>query len=129
MSQENVEVVKAWLLAFEEDRDAFSALTHPAIEWMPFEDNHTPARGVDGALRIRDGWLDAWDEHITEIEELLDTDDGVFLTAKLVGRGKGSGATVEVRLYGHFKVSDGKVIYFYEHVNREDALKAVGLEK
>src|SRR3954454_23057854 len=59
MSQENVEVVKAWLLAFEEDRDAFSALTHPAIEWMPFEDTHTPTRGVDGALRIRDGWLDA----------------------------------------------------------------------
>jgi ketosteroid isomerase-like protein len=127
MSQENVEVVLAWLLAFEEDRDAFSALTHPAIEWMPFEDNHTPARGVAGALRIRDGWLDTWDEHTTEIEEVLDKDDGVYLAAKLIGRGKGSGVKVEVRLYGHFKVRDGKVVYFYEHVDRADALKAAGL--
>ena len=129
MSQEDVEVVQAWLLAFEEDRDAFAALTHPAIEWMPFEDNHTPAHGVDGALRIRDGWLDAWDEHNTEIEEILDADGGVYLAARLVGRGKGSGAMVEVRLYGHFKVLDGKVVYFYEHVNREDAREAVGLEE
>jgi ketosteroid isomerase-like protein len=117
------------LVAFEEDRHAFSAITHPAIEWMPFEENHTPTRGVAGALRIRDGWLDAWEEHTTEIEEIVETDHGVYLAAKLVGRGKGSGATVEVRLYGHFKVRDGKVVYFYEHVDRKDALKAVGLEE
>jgi ketosteroid isomerase-like protein len=129
MSQENVEIVQAWLLAFEQDRDAFSAITHPAIEWMPFEENHTPTRGVEGALRIRDGWLDAWDEHTTEIEEIRGRGDGVYLAAKLIGRGKGSGATVEVRLYGHFKVRDGKVVYFYEHVDRADALKAVGLEE
>jgi ketosteroid isomerase-like protein len=128
MSQENVEIVQAWLLAFEKDRDAFSAITHPAIEWMPFEENHTPTRGVEGALRIRDAWLDAWDEHTTEIEEILGRDDGVYLAAKLIGRGRGSGATVEVRLYGHIKVRDGKVVYVYEHLNREDALKAVGLE-
>jgi hypothetical protein len=109
MSQENVEIVQAWLLAFEEDRDAFSAITHPAIEWMPFEENHTPTRGVEGALRIRDGWLDAWDEHTTEIEEIRGRGDGVYPAAKLIGRG-------------------GKVVYFYEHLNREDALKAAGLE-
>src|SRR5690348_48441 len=127
MSQENVEIVRDWLLAFETDRDAFRALCHPEIEWMPFEDNHTPTRGPDGAVRIRDAWLDAWDEHTTTVEEMLDKDDGVYLAATLVGRGKGSGATVEVRLYGQFKVRDGKVAYFYEHLNRDDALKAVGL--
>jgi ketosteroid isomerase-like protein len=128
MVQENVEIVQQWLHGFEDDLDVFCANTHPDIEWMPFEDNHTPSHGIEGAVRIREGWLDAWDDHRTTIDELQGKGDSVYLAATLIGRGKGSGATVEVRLYGHFKVRDGKVAYFYEHLNRADALKAAGLE-
>ncbi len=127
MSEEDVDIVRKWLWAFDNDADAFRQLTHPEIEWMPFEENHTPSHGVDGAMRIRNGWIDAWAEHRIDVEEMLDGGDDVFASALLTGSGKASGAGVEVRLYGHFKVQEGSVAYVYEHENRDEALKAVGL--
>ena len=127
MSRENVEIVRRWLEAFENDETVFRALTHPAIEWAPFEDNHTISHGLVGAMRIRAAWLDAWAEHRLEIEDMLDGGDDVVATVHLAGRGRGSGVEVDVRLYGHVKVRDGKVVYVYEHENRADALRAVGL--
>ena len=128
ISRKHVEVVLRWLLAFGSDRDAFSAVTHPEIEWMPFEEGHTPSRGLDAALRLRDRWLGAWEESIT-IEEIWGRGDDVFLAATLVGRGKASGGEVEMRYYGHCRVRDDKVSYCYEHLSRDEALKAVGLEE
>ena len=32
-----------------------------------------------------------------------------------------------MHLYGHFKVRDGKVVYLFEHQEREAAFKAAGL--
>jgi ketosteroid isomerase-like protein len=128
MSQESAEIMRRWLLAFDNDTDTFRQLTHPEIEWMPFEDNHTPSYGLDGAMRIRNGWLDAWDEHRVDIEEMLDGGgDDVVAPVHVSGRGRGSGVEVEVRLYLHLRVRDGKVVYLYEHEDRADALKAIGL--
>jgi ketosteroid isomerase-like protein len=128
MSRENVEVVRRWLSAFDNDTDTFRQVTHPEIEWMPFEDNHTASYGLDGAMRIRNGWLEAWDEHRLEIEDTLDGGgDDVVATVHVIGRGRGSGVEVDTRLYGHLKVRDGMVVYLYEHENRADAFKAVGL--
>ena len=130
MSQANVEIMRRWIQAFDNDTDTFRQLTHPEIEWMPFEDNHTPSYGLDGAMGIRNAWLDAWDEHRMDIEETLDGGgDDVVGTVHLIGRGRGSGVEVDVRLYGHLKVRDGKVVYLYEHEERADALKAAGLSE
>lgn len=60
---------------------------------------------------------------------MLDGGGDVFASALLTGSGKASGAGVEVRLYGHVKVRDGAVAYVYEHENRSEALRAVGLEE
>ena len=38
-------------------------------------------------------------------------------------------ALVDVRLYLHMKVRDGRVVYVFEHEDRAEALKAVGLEE
>jgi ketosteroid isomerase-like protein len=115
-------------LAFDNNAHVFSQLTHPEIEWMPFEENHTLFHGLDGAMRIRNGWFDAWDEHRLEIDEAFDGGvDDVVATVHLIGRGRGSGAEVDVHVYGQFKVRDGKVVYLYEQVNRAEALKAAGL--
>jgi ketosteroid isomerase-like protein len=129
MSQKNVEVVLQWLLAFGSDRDAFSAVTHPEIEWLPFEEGNLPSHGLDAALRLRDQWLGAWEQQGIAVEEIWGRGDDVFLAATLVSRGKASGAEVETRLYQHCKVRDDKVSYCYEHLSRDAALKAVGLEE
>jgi ketosteroid isomerase-like protein len=129
VSQENVELVRQWLWAFEKDERVFLEMTHPEIEWAPFEDNHTISHGLGGARRIRAAWLDAWAEHRLEIEETFDGGDDVVATVHVVGRGRGSGVEVDVRLYGHIKVRDSKVVYLYEHEDRADALRAAGVEE
>ena len=126
-SHSNVEVVLRWLLAFGSDRDVFSAVTHPEIEWMPFEEGHIPSHGLEGALRLRDQWLGVWEQTIT-IEEIWPRDDEVFLAAKVVGRGRASGAEVEMPFFGHCRVRDDKVSYCYEHLSRDEALNAIGHE-
>src|ERR1700736_5878522 len=100
MSQGNVEIVRRWLWAFENSDDTFRELTHPEIEWAPFEDNHTVSYGLAGALRIRAGWLDAWAEHQMDIEEMIDGGDDIVALVHLSARGKGSGVEVDVRLHG-----------------------------
>jgi ketosteroid isomerase-like protein len=127
MSQENVELVRRWIWAFENDTDTFREITHPEIEWAPFEENHTPSYGLDGAMRIRDGWFDAWAEHRMEIEEVFDGDDDLVASLHVTARGKESGVEVDVRLHGHMKVRDGRVIYLFEYEDLTAALAAAGL--
>jgi ketosteroid isomerase-like protein len=128
MSRKNMDVVLRWLLAFGSDRDAFGALTHPEIEWMPLEEGNVPSHGLDAALRLRDQWLGAWEQQSVAVQEIRSRNGDVFVAATLVARGKASGAEVETRFYQHCKVRDEKVSYCYEHLTREEALKAVGLE-
>jgi len=125
-SRESVDVVVRWLLSFGRDRDAFRDVTHPEIEWMPFEENHRPSHGVDGALRLRDQWLGAWDEQSIEIEEIWGRHDAVFLAATVVCHSRASDVPIKIRFYGHCRVRDRKVSYCYEHLNRDAALRAVG---
>ena len=129
MSAENVEVVQRWIWAFENDADAFRDILHPDIVWFPFEDNHTPSHGIEGAVRVRTHWLASWDQMRGELEEAVEGAGGVVASVHVTGRGKTSGVEVDVRLYLHFKVQDGKVIYLYEHEDRPSALQAAGLRE
>jgi len=122
-------VVRRWFWAFENDTDAFRGTLHPEIEWRPFEDNHTPSYGVEGAMRIRNHWLDTWDEHRVDLEELIDEGDNVVASAHVRARGKASGIEVDVCLYMRFRVRDDKVVYVFEHEDRAEALEALGLRE
>jgi ketosteroid isomerase-like protein len=133
MSQENVairnEAVRAFIAAFESDDGAFRATLHPDIEWYPIEENRTPTRGVDAALWNRNAWLDTWEEHRLEVEDVVEDGDSVVAQVHITARGKGSGVKVDVRFYAQIKVQDGKVIYIYDHEDRADALEAAGLRE
>src|SRR6266568_1180103 len=120
MSQENVEIVRQFVWAFEHDTDTFIRLAHPEIEWAPFEENHTVFHGVEGAMRVRTGWLETWAEHHIAIEEVLQADEDLVFTLHLTARGKGSGVEADVRLYLHIKVRERKVIYVFEHEDRAE---------
>src|SRR5437899_8656878 len=123
MSEQDVEIVRRWLWAFESSDDVFRELTHPEVEWAPFEENHTVSHGLADAMRIRNGWLDPWAEHHIDIEELIDAGEDVVAVLHLTARGAASGAEVNVHLYGQFKVKDAKIVYLYEHEDRDAALK------
>jgi len=130
MSRENAEeVARRWLGAFADDPQAFRDALHPDIVWFPFEDNHMPSHGVEGAMRIRNHWLESWTEMRAEVEEVVGDSDSVVATTHVTGRGKTSGVVVDVRLHMHFKVRDGKVVYVYEYQDRAQALEAGGLRE
>jgi ketosteroid isomerase-like protein len=120
-------IMRRWVWAFEHDADAFRELTHPEIEWAPFEENHTVSRGLEQAMRIRAGWLDAWAEHRIEIEEVIDVSDGLVLALRVLARGKSSGLQADVRLYPHVRFRDGRAVYMFEYDSRAAALEAVGM--
>ena len=130
MPQENAEeVARRWIWAFENDDDVFRDILHPEIEWFPFEENHTRFYGVESAVRLRNQWLDTWQEMQGEAEEVVQEDDAVVATLRVIARGKISGVKTDVRLYLQFKVRDGKVAYLFEHTDRAAALEAAGLSE
>jgi ketosteroid isomerase-like protein len=88
-----------------------------------------PLHGVEAAVRNRNAWLDAWDEHRLDVDEVVEEGDDVVVLIHISGRGRRSGATAEVRFYAQVKVLDGKIAYIYDHENRAAALEAVGLSE
>jgi ketosteroid isomerase-like protein len=127
VTQENVEIAQRWLGSFDGDAEVFRGTLHPDIEWYPFEDNHTPSYGIEGAMRIRNGWLDAWEEMQVDLEQVVDSDDCVVASVHVTGRGRSSGVEVDVRLHLLFTIRDQKIAYVFEHTERAAALKAAGL--
>jgi ketosteroid isomerase-like protein len=133
MSQENVEIrneaVQRFLAAFEGDDDSFRDTLHPEIEWYPIEENRTPTRGIEAAMWNRNQWLDTWEEHRLDVEEVIEEGDSVVASVHIQARGKASGVAVDVHFYAQMKVRDGKIVYIYDHEDRNDALQAAGLSE
>jgi ketosteroid isomerase-like protein len=129
MRRENVETatVQLWFAAFPVDADAFRETLHPDVEWFPFEDNHSPSHGVDGAMRVRSHWLESWEDQDIELEDFTAQDGNVVVTCHVTARGRGSGVEVDTRLHFHFRLRDDKIVHIYEHLDRAEALEAAGI--
>jgi ketosteroid isomerase-like protein len=129
MSQENVEIVLRAIQAFEDDEKAMLSMLDPAVEWYPIEDEHIPSRGLEAAAGVRRRWLEIWEGHQIDLEEMKDGGDSVVACLHLSGRGKSSGVEVDLRVYMHYKLRDGKIVYLYEYADRGEALEAAGLRE
>ena len=121
------EAVRRFLATFEDDDDAFRQTLHPGIEWYPIEENRVALHGVEAAVRNRNAWLDTWDEHRLDVDEVVEEGDDVVALIHIAARGRGSGATADARCYAQVKVREGKVAYIYDHEDRTAALQAAGL--
>src|SRR5438876_10862701 len=118
MSQENVEIVRRGVEAFEDDEEVWIQTLDPDLVWYPIEDGHIPATGIDGAKGVRQRWLDTWEGHSIAVEDLTGVDENVVATIHVSGRGKGSGVEVNLQVYGHWKLRDGRIVYLFEHPDR-----------
>lgn len=121
------DAVRRFLLAFEDDDEAFRDTLHPEIEWCPIDEDRVPLHGLEAAVRNRNAWLETWDEHRVDLEEVVESGDSVVGLIHITGRGKGSGAEAEVRFYAQVRVRDGRVAYIYDHEDRDAALEAAAL--
>jgi ketosteroid isomerase-like protein len=119
--------VRAFFAAFDGADEAFREALHPEIEWYPIEENRTPTYGVEAALWNRNQWLDTWDEHRLDVEEVVEEGDDAVVLVHIQARGSVSGAQANLRFYAQMRVRDGRVAYIYDHDDRAAALDAAGL--
>lgn len=123
----NNRLVREFFATFESDTAGFRQVLHPQVEWFPVEENRSRTRGIDGAMRYREQWLETWDDHRFTVEEVIEGDRDVVALVHISGRGKASGAAVDYRFYAQFRIEDDKIIRIYDHDDRESALAAAAL--
>jgi len=103
MSQENVEVVRRFLLL-----EVDEALTYvdPDIVWNPAEESATQGHDAVRASLVR--WKSEWDDYELLPEEFEHMGDRVVAAVRLRGRGRGSGVEVDARFYEVYTLRQGK---------------------
>jgi ketosteroid isomerase-like protein len=134
MSQENVEVIRAGIAAFNRlDLDAFVAVLSPDVVWEENPDLPGLREIYRGRAEVRE-WIDEILEAVqtlhNEIGEITELrDDRVFTENVVTGRGTGSGVPVELRYWSVFWVTEGKIARRQVFWNKDEALEAAGLSE
>ena len=108
-----------------EDPEAFYSIFDERVEFNTgnlFPDGET-YRGVDGVREFFRTWVGTFHDWGFEVEEVLDIGDSVVILLHQWGRGKGSGAEVELRFWQVWTFEDGKVIRCIAHPDKADALE------
>jgi len=123
MSQENVEIVRRFLLLPVEE-----ALAHadPDIVWNPTEES--AAQGHDAVRESLVRWKGEWDDYELLPEEFEHMGDRVVVAVSVRGRGRASGIEVDARLYDVYTLREGKIVRMDQFTERSEALQAAGLQ-
>ncbi len=132
MSQENVEVVRRALAAFDSgDLDQVLAMVAPDFEaHIAPELSAEPDtyRGSAGVRRYFDSFREAFEEIRFEVEQLTDAGDAVVVGMRMTALGKVTKIPVEQRNAGVWTVADGKVARIETYARLDDAFRAAGME-
>jgi ketosteroid isomerase-like protein len=133
MSEENVEVVR---LAYQRvnagDIDGFLQLCTAAFEFRDVPE--LPGSGVFVGHDAVRGWyaqlVEAFEDLQFEVDQVTDLGgDSILLLNRATGRGRGSGATVELTFFSVATLRDGKLVNLVSCGDRDEALEAAGLRE
>ena len=133
MSQENVEVVRGAIRAFERgDINAVLSACHPEIKItqlaeLPGVPRHLS--GHSGVLESFSLWTEQWDDFRLEVLDFTDVNDHVAVTMFNRGRGHESGVQVEAKFIHVFTVRDGMITEWRIFMSADEAREALGLEE
>ncbi|HMD56250.1 MAG TPA: nuclear transport factor 2 family protein [Solirubrobacteraceae bacterium] len=131
MSQENVEIVRAALEAFNsEDIERILDFIHRDVEIeIPPDVSAEPDtyRGHDGMRRYFHSFRDAMDEIRFQAERIWDAGPSVVVALRLTARGRQTAILVQQRIAGVWTFRDGKVIGIRTYASPAEALAAAGL--
>ena len=133
MSQENVEIVRRSVEAFNDVGMAEAALMFfdpgAVFEEPPEQPSPTVAEGRDAALEIFRQFEEAWEEHRSEPEEIriIDAERVLVLSVEHF-RGR-DGLEIAQPCGSIFTVRDGKIVRLQSFWERETALGAAGLQE
>jgi ketosteroid isomerase-like protein len=132
MSQESVEVVRRAFDAYErEGLDGLMRYLDPKIEWITtgaFLEAAT-YRGHEGVRGYLGAMIDEFDDLRNTPEEFIDAGEQVVVTTRASGRGKLSGAPVELTMASVSLVKDDRIIRIRNYRDKAEALEAAGVQE
>jgi ketosteroid isomerase-like protein len=85
-------------------------------------------RGIDGMWSAVVEWLRSWQLIRLEAEEFVECGDRVLVLTRQSGRGKHSGVLLDRELGDLFTFRNGKIVRLESYWNRDEAVRAAGLE-
>ena len=132
MSQENVRSVRRFLDHAREDPDAWDIFDQDVL-WevgaLAIPDIPATSRGPDGVREFFRRWVGAFEGWAYEVEEVIEAGDAVAIHLHQWGRGKGSGAMVDLRFWEVWTMRDGKAVRVTHQIEKAEALEAAGLSE
>ncbi len=132
MSQENVDVVRGISEAFSRD-DPQAALASLAqdVEWhdLPDQPDAEVHHGDQAFLAAFEQFFAELEDYRVDLDETIDRGEQIVVFARIIGRGRSSGARFEQRIFGVLTVRNRLVVRAVWFRTREEALAAVGLQE
>jgi ketosteroid isomerase-like protein len=131
MSRENVELVRRAIAAF--NSGSVEALAEAGDFYDPEVEFHEDSKLIEaevhrGPAEVEayfERWLESFESYSFEIEEIVDSGDKVAVFNRQTGRGRGSGAEVDMRTAWVFELRNGRIRRITPHWDRDEALAAV----
>jgi len=131
MSQQNVEIIRAWFEAFNSGAiERILSFAHPDFEAIvPPELSAEPDtyRGHDGIRRYFQSFQDAMDEIRFEPERFWDAGNSVVADVRITAKGRQTAIPVVQRIAQVWAVRDGRALSVHSYASLAEALEAVGL--
>jgi ketosteroid isomerase-like protein len=127
--RENEDLVRSGYEWFNRERE-------PPPTWLPDgefvnareDPDHAVHRGIDAIRAQHQGWFDAYPDLHAEPVEVRANGDVVFVWARFTGHGADGGVPMEMELAHVVTVEEGRTRRIEEYFDREEALRAAGLE-
>jgi ketosteroid isomerase-like protein len=132
MSQENVEIVRRSYEQFVATGRFVRELASPDFVWDMSNFHGWPEQqayeGIAGAEAFLRDWAAAWDDWEVELAAVHDAGHRVVGLMRQRGRSKSAGMPVDMSFAQVWTVRDGKQTRMEMFSDRDEALKAVGLD-
>jgi ketosteroid isomerase-like protein len=106
---------------------------HPDVVWeVPdiFPEAQNVYHGHEGVRRFWAEWREVFPEFKIEVEEVIESGDNVIVMARVIGRGRDSGAEVASPTFPHiWTIEDGTAMAMKMLPTRASALEFVGIDE
>jgi ketosteroid isomerase-like protein len=143
MSQENVEIVRAlqpsgvdFVAAFNADLATFAGAASGFSDDFEavFIDRRArttigPYRGIAGFVEGWRDWLEPWERYELRAERFIDVGDQVVVFARVSGRTRRDGVEMDHAPAAVYTLRDGLVSRIEFYLDRDEALRTVGLKE
>src|SRR5215212_1097098 len=119
-----VDIVREVCRRLADNEDPFDLLAEDITWKVPMLDQQEPFCGHRGVAEFFRRWLGTWEGYRFELEDIREVPDGRVVTLFTEsGRGRGSGAPVQIRPLGIWTVKDGKVVDYRGFMDRDEGLR------